>query len=212
MKFLWLFDINIKSIEKNQIKDKLNVIIKSEDGERNMEEIKLIEPTLAYADDIMMFRSELFEANDASSFAGCGNLRQCSSAEEWINSIYKMGSIETCPEGYVPSSTYLAVRTSDNRIIGVIDLRHHINHPVLGLWGGHIGYIVRPKERNKGYAREMLRQSLKNCKARGIDKVLVTCNHDNHASERTIIANGGVFENEVFVDGKYIKRYWITLM
>ena len=47
---------------------------------------------------------------------------------------------ETCPKGSVTSNTYLAVRQSDNRIVGVIDLRHHINHPILGLWGGHIGY------------------------------------------------------------------------
>lgn len=40
---------------------------------------------------------------------------------------------------------------------------------------------------------------------------MVTCNRENVASEKTILANGGVFEKEVEVDGEYIKRYWITL-
>ena len=43
--------------------------------------------------------------------------------------------------------------TLDNKIVGMIDLRHHINHPILSVWGGHIGYSVRPTERRKGYAK-----------------------------------------------------------
>ena len=45
---------------------------------------------------------------------------------------------------------YIAVRKTDDKIVGVIDLRHHINHPILGTWGGHCGYSVRPSERGKG--------------------------------------------------------------
>nr|WP_314459456.1 GNAT family N-acetyltransferase [uncultured Clostridium sp.] len=105
----------------------------------------------------------------------------------------------------------IAIRLTDNKIIGVIDFRHHINHPILSVWGGHIGYSVRPDERKKGYAKEMLRQNLKNCKAFGLDKVLITCNYANIASEKTIIANGGVFEKEVYIDSNRLKRYWIQL-
>lgn len=75
--------------------------------------------------------------------------------------------------------------------IGVIDLRHHINHPVLSVWGGHFGYSVRPDERRKGYAKEMLRLNLQNCRSYGLSKVMITCDCDNTASEKTIIANGG---------------------
>jgi predicted acetyltransferase len=104
---------------------------------------------------------------------------------------------------------YLAVRNGDNRIVGIIDLRHHINHPILGTWGGHCGYTVRPSERGKGYAKEMLRLNIENAKALGINRMLVTCDADNIASEKTILANGGVFENIIEVDGSRMKRYWI---
>ena len=85
------------------------------------------------------------------------------------------------------------------------------DHPVLSTWGGHIGYSVRPSERGHGYAKEMLRLNLENCRAIGINKVLITCARGNTASEKTILANGGVFESEITVDNEVIRRFWITL-
>jgi len=176
-----------------------------------MDEIKLIKPTIEYADDIMQLRQEIIDANDPDAFAGCGNLEECKTAQEWIDRITVMENPETCPEGRVSSNMFIAVRVSDNKIVGVIDLRHHLGNPVLREWGGHFGYIVRPSERGKGYAKEMVRQNLIKCKELGLHKVMITCNRNNIASERTILANGGVFENEVLVDGEYTKRFWVTI-
>lgn len=175
------------------------------------EEIILVKPALEYATGIMAFRQELIEARSqdgSDSFAGCGSLRDCLTAEKWLEILEKNRSHK---DGKVPSDTYLAVRIPDKKIVGIIDLRHHINHPVLGLWGGHMGYSVRPSERGKGYARQILKLNLQNCRDRNMDKVLVTCSSANIASEKTILANGGVFEKEIFADGEYIKRYWISL-
>lgn len=61
------------------------------------------------------------------------------------------------------------------------------------------------------WAKEMLKLNLVNCRNYGIDKVLITCDADNLASEKTILANHGVFEKEICVDGDRIKRYWISL-
>ncbi|MBP3327769.1 MAG: GNAT family N-acetyltransferase [Clostridia bacterium] len=176
-----------------------------------MTEIKLIKPTLQYADDIMSFRNELISAGEEGGFDGCSGLQNYTSAEEWLKYLATMENEETCPEGRTPSDAYIAVRTTDNRIVGIIDLRRHINHPILSLWGGHMGYTVRPSERNKGYAKEILRLNLYNCRDRGIGKILLTCNKNNIASEKVIIANGGVFEKEVIVDNEHIKRFWITV-
>ena len=49
------------------------------------------------------------------------------SEEEWIKICECRKREETCSEvgTAVPSHVYIAVRKSDDRIIGVIDLRHH---------------------------------------------------------------------------------------
>ena len=78
--------------------------------------------------------------------------------------------------------------------------------------GGHIGDGVRPSERRKGYATEMIRQALPICRKLGIDKVLMVCYKDNIGSQQSIIRNGGILENEIPSDnGKIDQRYWIYL-
>lgn len=181
-----------------------------------MDRITLMEPTEAYAEDIGAFRQEVFEydAENEDQFAGCLSLDTCASAKEWIDICRLRKRKETCQETgtEVPSHMFLAVRQQDNKIVGMIDLRHHINHPILGTWGGHSGYTVRPTERGNGYAKEMLRLNLQKAKELGIKQFLVTCNVDNVASEKTILANGGIFEKIIDVDGCQMKRYWIEIM
>lgn len=43
-----------------------------------------------------------------------------------------------------------------------------------------------------------------------IEKVLVTCDFDNYASQKVILNNGGVSENQALdEDGITVNRYWI---
>lgn len=176
-----------------------------------MNELILIAPTEEYLEDLCRFRQEIWDAGDKDCFAGCSGLEQEPDILKWLETVRLNEHSENVPKGKVPSNVYLAVRKADNKIIGITDLRHHIDHPVLSLWGGHIGYTIRPSERGRGYGAEMLRLNLENCRRQGMSKVLITCSADNPASERVILANGGIFEKEVSVDGEIIKRYWITL-
>lgn len=95
----------------------------------------------------------------------------------------------------------------------MIQIRHFLNEYLLQ-YGGHIGYSVRKSERNKGYAKEELRQALIYCKdILHINRVLLTCNKDNFASQKTILSKGGKKENEVLIEEEncVIERYWIDL-
>jgi predicted acetyltransferase len=78
-------------------------------------------------------------------------------------------------------------------------IRHFLNEQLLRL-SGHIGYEIRPTERRKGYATVMLKIALEKCRDIGIKQVLITCDKNNSASAKTIIANEGVLENELVED------------
>lgn len=169
--------------------------------------IRLVKPTDEYADDIMAFRAEFLENGEVID--GGSMLEEYDSADEWLVHLDEFSN--NCPDGFVPADTFLAV-DGNNRVVGVIDCRRHIDHPSLGEWGGHIGYSVRKSERRKGHAKEMLRRTLEIYRKRDVEKVLVTCYVGNIASEKTILANGGVFERETHDgSGHRVKRYWIEL-
>ena len=113
-------------------------------------------------------------------------------------------------EGLVPDSTFFCLDTDRNIFVGAVNIRHYLNDALLSN-GGHIGDGVRPSERRKGYATEMIKLALEECKKLGLDKVLMVCDKDNIGSARSIKKNGGVLENEVLVDGMLEQRYWITI-
>jgi len=57
---------------------------------------------------------------------------------------------------------------------------------------GHIGYSVVPWKRGRGYATSALRLLLPEAKEVGLPYVELTTDPDNTASQRVILANGGV--------------------
>ena len=115
-------------------------------------------------------------------------------------------------EGKVPDSVFFLLDTERNTLLGAVNIRHYLNDYLLQ-YGGHIGDGIRPSERRKGYATEMVRLALIECKKLGIDKVLMICDKSNLASAKTIIKNGGILENEFLDDnGRIQQRYWIELV
>lgn len=173
-----------------------------------MEKIKLILPNLNFKNEIEEYKKEFILNGD--SMDGCAGLGNIESFEEWIQILKDNSNISTVREGFVSSSTYMAIRESDNRIVGMIDIRHFLND-YLEKFGGHIGYSVRKSERQKGYAKKMLELALEKCKELNINRVLLTCSKDNIPSMKTILSQGGVLENEVLEGKRITCRYWIDL-
>ncbi len=172
--------------------------------------MKLIKPTFEYAKQIIEYRQEFLDAGD--SMDGCGSLRRIEDPYEYIQRSIDCQKEETMPRGLVPATQFMFIRENDNRLVGMIQVRHYFND-YLSKYGGHIGYSVRPSERRKGYAKEMLKAALPFCREIGLNKVLITCIEDNIGSEKTIIANGGKYESTVFEadENIYLKRFWIDL-
>jgi predicted acetyltransferase len=111
--------------------------------------------------------------------------------------------------GHVPSTFLFAF--VGKSIVGRASIRHSLN-PFLLRVGGHIGYVVVPEFRRRGFATAILRQSVDLARDRlGLERVLLTCDDDNVGSIRAIEKNGGVLEDIVRGPDldKPKRRYWI---
>ena len=171
----------------------------------------LVKPSKQYAEQVMLYKEEMLQNRD--SFDGCAGLEDVQTFEEWIDFETRLKA--KYKDGYVPSEVFLAIRVKDNYVIGIIDFRHPLTDFLFN-FGGNIGYSVRPSERQKGYASEMLRLILPICRDFGENKVLLTCDKKNAASRKTILKNGGVLEKEItdtvgLSESGIIQRYWISI-
>lgn len=126
----------------------------------------------------------------------------------WLERIEAERMGDDLPPDRVPATFLAAI--AEGELVGRVSVRHQLND-WLAAYGGHIGYAVVPWQRRKGYATEILRQSLVVARSVGVDDVLIFCNVSNVASARTIEACGGLFESETAGPdgGESLRRYRI---
>jgi predicted acetyltransferase len=182
-------------------------------------ELELQLPALGHKKAAEDFKKEFFD-NHETVINGSALLDQLN-YEEWLEYNIKNRNKSTASPNWVPATTFFAFRKQDNKIVGIIDIRHNLENEFLAEYGGHIGFSVRPTERKKGYATEMLNIALKYAKSLGLKKVMLGCFSDNIASIKTIEKCGGVLtETKVYsgdklnmpdLQAKTVNIYWIEL-
>ncbi len=106
------------------------------------------------------------------------------------------------PDGYVRQTIYWLY--IDDCPVAYGKLRHELNDRLLQ-YGGHVGYIVRPSERGKGYGKIFLAELVREANRLGIIRLLITCDDTNSRSRRVVESNNGKLEDI----RAGICRYWI---
>ena len=172
-------------------------------------ELELIFPTKEYKKEVEEYLQE-FLNNGENEIAGDGGLDRIKDFDKWLEKVKNDLSIDTIDKDRIPATVYLTIRKSDKKIVGNLQIRHFLNEKLLN-YGGHIGDSIRPSERRKGYATEQIRLALEKCKELGIDRVLMDCDKTNIGSAKAIQNNGGILENEIYVENELVQRYWISL-
>ena len=154
-----------------------------------MEKFKFEIPSIERKQEAIEYINEFIKYN--SEISGVGSLdKYIDNYEGWLVKLEEYYNIIP-NEKLVPAETYFLIRESDNKIIGMLNIRLTLNEHLKHL-GGHIGYGIAPQFRGKGYGNEILRLLLNKADEIGIEKVLVTVRLDNIASQAVALANGGV--------------------
>jgi len=174
-----------------------------------MDELYLEFPDKKHKKDAFAYLREFIDSGSAIN--GMGRLDKYEDYDEWLKMTIEHHKGINLSDNHVQSSEYFLIRKQDDKIVGMVNIRHELNDFLIERGYGHIGYGIRPCERRKGYATKQLRLALEKCAELGIKKVHVGCNEDNEGSRRTIEKNGGVLYKKGANDGVPYLEFVIEL-
>lgn len=130
------------------------------------------------------YKAEFFSCGE-TVINGSNRWDQMRSYKDWLAYIEQTAQQET---------SYLALygrgeEPQKDLMVGMLHLRFTEGEVTQKF--GHIGYSVRPTQRCKGYASEMLHLILQEARRHGLPAVELHCYEDNVASQKTMLRNGG---------------------
>lgn len=124
----------------------------------------------------------------------------------WYQEEENLNQEKNLKRNQVGCSSYLILTKEEEKLIALLDIRHSLNYPH-GQVYGHIGVEIRPKERGKGYYKEILQLTLTAIKDYDINKVIISCEYSNIASKRGIEHVFGKEYQLTPVEGTYYLVY-----
>ena len=181
-----------------------------------MSQIKLIRVSAEYAEKILEYRAEFPSERmrityDPDRIPGMDYLEKYGNGLRYEN---VLDWLQFCKEMSDKITWYMSIRENDSKIIGFIVFRHKLEYDDDDEeFASNFGYSIRPSERGKGYAKEQLRLGLQKAKAFGLNQVRIVCRDINIGSNKTILANGGIYVDTIHGEesGLNINRHDIQI-
>ena len=174
---------------------------------------------MTYADEIVAYRNEMLAAD--SEFDGCFSLKRKDNPKDFVEHCIEWSNPRRPADkhgawGNVIMAVYDGIDGIEEILKPPVDgcfQVHNVLTERMEKYTGHVGYSVRPSERNKGYATKMLAKAKEFLKSFGFEEIYVSCVPENEGSRKTILANGGEYAEKVYLeeDKVYLERYRINL-
>ena len=172
------------------------------------EKIRLVKPTRELKKKALEYRQEHFDFGE-SVINGSSLFDQINLYDEWLGKVAANASVETVDPDWVLTDTFFALRVSDDKIVGIADIRYQLNDFLKDF--GNCGYSVRPSERRKGYAGEIVRQICCIAREHGMERLQLSVEKNNIASIKAIEKNGGKYDRSFTFENEKAYVYVIKL-
>lgn len=165
-------------------------------------ELFLKEPTITDKEEVVKMCIEIAYSNDEYKFEGAESLNMVLrfGYEKWLQKCEKDKNIENISTALRSNATY-----------GCSTIRHHLKEDSI-YTDGNISYLIRPRERKKGYGTLQLKLLLDKARNLGLDEVLAICDENNIRSRKIIEKCFGVSDYSVCseISNTMRLRYWIN--
>jgi predicted acetyltransferase len=131
--------------------------------------------------------------------------------DAFLHELLRQDGTAISPDGReVPRIPFRVFWLDDGTFCGAINLRFRPGSENLPDYvSGHVGYCVVPWKRRRGYATRALGLILPIARQVGLRRVLVTCDDDNLASRKVILANGGIAAGSRRAYGRTKLQFWV---
>ena len=125
----------------------------------------------------------------------------------WVERVNGVSLGWHCPDPWLPGE-FLFIET-DGVVVGRVWLRHSLDAQ-MAEYEGHLGFVVLPGFRRRGYASQALAMSLARLHKMGIEIAVVTCDSSNEASIALVEGAGATFERMAVSPAMTRRRYLLT--
>lgn len=113
------------------------------------------------------------------------------------------------PTGHVPATVLYAFL--GEWIVGRLTLRYNLSEEMINT-AGHIGVVVIPEFRKRGYATQIIQQGLSIARRADMPRILLTCSDTAEVPRKLIEKCGASLENTYMdpVEKNLKRRYWVN--
>lgn len=146
---------------------------------------------LTISDDMDIYEMLQEIPKDENGFINSINGRTFEEFKQWLIHSDSLSKAKGLEDWKVPTNVYWLY--VDGYPVGLGKLRHFLTYR-LREEGGHVGYAIRPSQRNKGYGTILLKMIIEEAKKMNIDKILLTIRNDNANSIKVALNNNGKVE------------------